>query len=116
VNVAGVPVGRVTRIKVRTDLPEQPAEVEMLLQTDYELRIPSDAVVTVESEGLLGEPFAEINLRNASGPLLADGGTLKTAPSLRPTANDYLECLTQILNHQHCDVNQVSAGKANPGK
>ncbi|HKV92192.1 MAG TPA: MlaD family protein [Candidatus Angelobacter sp.] len=113
VNVAGVRVGSVTRVRVRPDLREHPAEVEMLLQTNYDLRIPSDAVVTVESDSLLGEPFAEIDVKNTSGPPLVDGGTLKTAPSSRPTTNDYLECLGQILNHQHCDMSQIGKSKGN---
>src|SRR5215831_15007079 len=67
VTVAGVKVGSVTSVRVRPEMRERPAEVTMLLQTSYELKIPNDAIVVLETAGVLGETFAEINIRNATG-------------------------------------------------
>ena len=78
VTVAGVKVGSVTNVRVRPEMREHPAEVSMLVQTSYELKIPNDAVVVVQTSGVLGESFAEIDIRNATGLPLKDGGTLNT--------------------------------------
>src|SRR5215471_12950583 len=85
VALAGVEVGSVTSVRVRTDLRDHPAEVMMLLQTPYELKIPNDAVVEPETAGVLGATFAEIDIRNAGGPPINDGGTLKTREAEGPT-------------------------------
>lgn len=39
-----------------------PAEVMMKLRTPYELHVPNDATVSLYTEGVLGETFAEINV------------------------------------------------------
>jgi phospholipid/cholesterol/gamma-HCH transport system substrate-binding protein len=78
VRLAGVDIGSVTSVRVRTELREHPAEVEMLLQTSYPLQIPNDAVVSVKTVGVVGERVASIDISGATGPPLQDGGTLKT--------------------------------------
>jgi phospholipid/cholesterol/gamma-HCH transport system substrate-binding protein len=55
VRVAGVDVGSVKEVQVRTELKEHPAEVTMLLQTPDELKIPMDSIVMLGTAGLLGE-------------------------------------------------------------
>jgi phospholipid/cholesterol/gamma-HCH transport system substrate-binding protein len=108
VRVAGVEVGRVSNVRVRDDLRDKPAEVTMSLETRYELKIPSDAVVQLESDGVLGGNYPEIDIRNARGPVLPDGGTLKSEESNAPSSRDLLECLAAIANHQGCKLNESS--------
>lgn len=107
VRVAGVDVGTVTRVRVRDELRDRPAEVMMSLQTSYELKIPSDAVVRLESVGVLGEAYPEIDIRNASGPALQQGGILRSEESSSPSASELLECLAGIVNHQGCNLKKV---------
>lgn len=105
VRVAGVNVGKVTTVRVRPELRDHPVEVLMLLQTSYDLRIPNDAVVTLESAGMLGQTYPEIDIRSATGPPLEDGGTLKTAASQSPNTQQLLlDCLTNISEHKPCDA------------
>src|SRR5258708_256005 len=61
VRLAGVEVGIVTSVRVRPEFRDHPAEVVMILQTPYELKVPDDAVVTLESAGVLGATYAQIN-------------------------------------------------------
>ena len=89
VRVAGVDVGRVTEVRVRPELKEHPAEVTMLLQTPYELRIPNDSIVLLSTAGLLGETYPEIEIRYASGLPLENGAVLKTREALNPTKIDH---------------------------
>jgi phospholipid/cholesterol/gamma-HCH transport system substrate-binding protein len=77
VQVAGVDVGRVTDVRVRPELKEHPAEVVLLFQTPYKLEIPSDSVVLLRRAGLLGETYAEVDIRSASGPPVGNQGALK---------------------------------------
>jgi phospholipid/cholesterol/gamma-HCH transport system substrate-binding protein len=77
VRVAGVDVGRVTKLHVRPELKEHAAEITMILETAYELKIPADSVVSLRTAGLLGETYPEIDIRHASAPPIGDGGVLK---------------------------------------
>ena len=108
VRVAGVEVGRVSNVRVRDDLRDKPAQVTMSLETSCELKIPSDAVVRLESDGVLGGSYPEIDIRNARGPALQTGGTLKSEESNAPSSRDLLECLAAIANHQGCKLNTSS--------
>jgi len=108
VRVAGVEVGRVSSVRVRDDLRDKPAEVTMSLETRYKLKIPSDAVVRLESDGVLGGNYPEIDIRNARGSALPDGGTLKSEESNAGSSRDLLECLAAIANHQGCKISKSS--------
>jgi phospholipid/cholesterol/gamma-HCH transport system substrate-binding protein len=77
VRVAGVDVGRVADVHVRPELMERAAEVVLLLETPYELKIPDDSVVSLRRDGLLGEMYAEVDVRHASGPTVGNQGVLK---------------------------------------
>jgi phospholipid/cholesterol/gamma-HCH transport system substrate-binding protein len=68
VSIAGINVGTVTSVRVRPELRDHPAEVQMELQTNYELSIPNDAVVSVETAGIVGESFAQIDIKNCHRP------------------------------------------------
>jgi|SRR5215471_5796949 len=108
VTVAGVKVGSVTTVRVRPELREHPAEVTMLLQTPYELKIPNDAIVILETAGVLGETFAEINIRNATGPPVKDGGTLNTRSGPSITGQQLLDCMSNLADHKPCDLGKNS--------
>lgn len=118
VRVAGVEVGTVTSVRVRPELHENPAEVIMMLQTPYELKIPNDSVVELQSAGLLGETFPEIDTQRASGPPAENGAVLKTLATeiASPAA---LERLSNALERIPCAVSPHgqepnSSPRANP--
>jgi ABC-type transporter Mla subunit MlaD len=104
VDIAGVRVGKVTSVRVRTDLPQTPAEVTMLLDTQYDLKLPSDALVLVETAGILGAPFAEIEIDSAKGQPVSDNTTLKTTGPKGPTTQDLINCLSNLAEHKRCDL------------
>jgi|SRR5690349_11414496 len=81
VRLAGVEIGRVTEVRVRPDLQATPAEVVMLLQTSYALKIPCDATVDLPSSGLFGETFAQIEIEGTSGAPVKSGAVLTEKPS-----------------------------------
>ncbi|HEY6253298.1 MAG TPA: MlaD family protein [Candidatus Angelobacter sp.] len=104
VRVAGVDVGSVTSVRVRPELRDHPADVEISIQTSYPLQIPNDAVMTVRTLGLVGETFAEIDISGATGPPLQDGGTLKTGAVEDPASQQILDCLANIAEHKPCNL------------
>ena len=104
VRLAGVEVGAVTSVRVRPEFRDHPAEVVMILQTPYELQVPDDSIVTLESAGVLGETFAQVNIQDATGPPLRSHGILKTRPSESPTPQQWLDCFSNIAAHQPCNL------------
>jgi phospholipid/cholesterol/gamma-HCH transport system substrate-binding protein len=66
VRLAGVEVGTITSVRARPEMQAAPAEVTMRLRTPYELNIPNDSTVSLDTAGVLGETFAEINVLGAS--------------------------------------------------
>jgi ABC-type transporter Mla subunit MlaD len=105
VRLAGVDIGSVKSIRVRPELREHPAEVIMTLRTSYELRIPNDSVVALAQAGVLGETFPDIDIRNASGPPLQDGGELRTRQT-EDANKKFFEQVGNILQRRPCDGQQ----------
>lgn len=75
VRVDGVDVGLVKDIRV-IEQPNLPIEVHMVIATPYALTIPSDAIARLQTDGVLGPTFVEIDTHLASGAPLADNGNL----------------------------------------
>jgi len=109
VRVAGVDVGSVTSVRVRPELRDHAAEVTMSLYTQYELKIPSDSTASLETTGVLGETFVQIHVQDASGPPLRDGGVLQSHASDSPTSQQWLECLSNLVDHKPCDLTAKTA-------
>jgi ABC-type transporter Mla subunit MlaD len=93
VQISGVDVGQATSVQAHPDRKECSAEVNMILETPYSLAIPSDAVVRIETGGLLGPEIHFIDVRGATGPPLGDNARLKTVPTIPP-----LEAIRALVN------------------
>jgi ABC-type transporter Mla subunit MlaD len=63
-----------------------PGSVVMELRTPYELKIPSDSVASTATAGILGETYLEIDVTQASGPPISNGGQLPSKESVKFTA------------------------------
>jgi hypothetical protein len=84
VRVAGVVVGHVVAVRARPDHKDCPAQIQIDLTTPYELKIPSDAVAQVRSEGLLDSQYVEIDTKNATAPPAGNHAVLKGTPGAVP--------------------------------
>ena len=93
VRISGVDVGYTKSVEAHPERKDCLAEVRMSLATPYELAVPSDAVARIESDGLLGPEFVQIDVRGASAPPAADNGRLKTAPTIAP-----LQAIKALVN------------------
>lgn len=102
--LAGVDVGRVMSVRARPESHEAAAEVTMLIQTDYDLQIPTDATVVLESAGLLGPVFPEIEVKNAVGTPLGQDAVLRTRESHQATGTELMECFSKLSEHKPCPL------------
>jgi phospholipid/cholesterol/gamma-HCH transport system substrate-binding protein len=78
VNMLGIKVGRVGRLIM--DQKDQKAVVEIRIQKD--IKVFDDAIVSIKSEGLIGDMFLSIG-PGGSGKLLGPGGIItETQPAV----------------------------------
>jgi phospholipid/cholesterol/gamma-HCH transport system substrate-binding protein len=98
VRLAGVDIGSVKSVRARPELKETPVEVVMALRPAYELNLPNDSNAMLETAGVLGETYVEIDASSAVGPPITTNGILKTKPTVTLNTQQVLEKLTEHLN------------------
>jgi phospholipid/cholesterol/gamma-HCH transport system substrate-binding protein len=99
VRAAGVDVGSVKSVRVRPELREGPVEVVMVLNPRYEVKIPADSIAALETEGVLGPTYVEIDATGASGPPIATNAVLKTRPIVKLNTEQLVENLSKMLEN-----------------
>ena len=95
VRLAGVDVGNVREVRAQPTDPVCPAAVE--LELGRELRLPDDSVVSVETEGVLGPSYLEIDVTRATGPAIRDGGVFPSKASAKFNAETLNQALTKAV-------------------
>lgn len=96
VRLAGVDVGYVRRVRAMPRSPHCPAEVEMILETDYELRLPEDSLADIDREGIFGAKYIEIDASKANGPTAVNGSILKTVEPATITPEQWFKVLQRL--------------------
>ncbi len=71
----------------------------MVLNSQSEVKIPADSIVSLETDGVLGPTYVEIDATGASGPPLATNGVLKTRPVVKLTAEQLVENLSKMVEN-----------------
>ena len=75
----------------------------MVLSPPYELKIPNDSTVLLETAGVLGETFVEIDVASASGPPIGANAVLKAKPTVQLTTEQVIEKLSEVLQEKNCN-------------
>ena len=80
VRLNGVDIGNVTKINIVTSKDKQltPVEVVMRITTRYHEALRWDSVTSLETAGVLGETYVDIDSSQAIAPPLQEGDTLPT--------------------------------------
>lgn len=78
VRISGVQVGIVRAVTAKPQDKNCPAEVELDITTPYELKIPKDAVVELQTSGLLGPAIIAIDVKHATGEAATKGTYLRS--------------------------------------
>ena len=123
VRLNGVDIGNVTNILIVPDKDKQqtPVEVMMKVSTKYSYAIHRDSVTSLETAGVLGETFLDIDSLQALGPLARDGDTLQT--QVHPDFNQVvrasqgtLENMDALLKRADRILAFAESGKGSLGK
>jgi phospholipid/cholesterol/gamma-HCH transport system substrate-binding protein len=99
VRLSGVDVGNVTNIRIVPDKDKQltPVEVTMKLSTKYSYGMRRDSVTSLETAGVLGETFLDVDSSQAVGSLVQDGDTLPT--QVHPDFNQVVKASQSTLQN-----------------
>jgi len=122
VRIAGVDVGTVGTVRVNPQDKNCPAQVEMLLATTYEIKIPKDSIAGIETAGILGAPYVSIDTTQASGAPIENYGYLKSKPSANTmslrdqlkAADVLLRLVDQAIKEREKEVPKDSSPPAHP--
>ncbi len=122
VRLAGIAVGNVEGIHISkyTD-PSKAVEIDMKIASKYQDQIRTDSVATIETIGLLGESYVDINRGGPSHPPLPDGGVVNSheqadIKAIVQNANDVVSNL-RVLSAKLNDITgQIQHGQGSIGK
>jgi phospholipid/cholesterol/gamma-HCH transport system substrate-binding protein len=123
VRLSGVDIGNVTKIRIVSDKDKQltPVEVTMKVSTKYHFGLRRDSVTSLDTAGVLGETYLDIDSAQAVGPIAQDGDTLPT--QVHPDFNQVvrasqstLENLDALLKRADRILAFAESGKGSLGK
>lgn len=78
VSLQGLTIGNVKDIRLVPDRPQDPVQIIMRVNTKYQFLLRKDSLATIETAGVLGESFIDLNSKKATGPVVKDGDELRT--------------------------------------
>ena len=99
VRLSGVDIGNVTKIEIISGRDKQltPVEVTMKISTKYHGALRRDSVTSLETAGVLGETYLDIDSSQAVGAPLQDGDTLPT--QVHPDFNQVVRASQSTLQN-----------------
>jgi phospholipid/cholesterol/gamma-HCH transport system substrate-binding protein len=103
VDLQGLPIGNVQSIRVvpvTPDRPKSPIEVTMRVNAKYQPFIHKDSKATIETAGVLGESFVDIDSLSATGAIVSDNAEL--LPGNAPGIQDIVKSSQTSL--QNIDI------------
>jgi len=99
VRLSGVDIGNVVKIRVVPDRDKQltPVEVTMKVSTKYGFNLRRDSVTALDTAGVLGEIYIDIDSAQAVGPPAREGDTLPTR--VHPDFNEVVRSSQSTLQN-----------------
>jgi phospholipid/cholesterol/gamma-HCH transport system substrate-binding protein len=99
VRLSGVDIGNVTIIRIVPDKDKQitPVEITMKVSTKYIYALKRDSVTSLDTAGVLGETYLDIDSSQAVGPSARDGDTLPT--QVHPDFNQVVRASQSTLQN-----------------
>jgi len=123
VRLSGVDIGNVSKIRIVPDKDKQftPVEVTMKVNTKYAFDLRHDSVTSLDTAGVLGETYIDIDSSQASEAPVKDGDTLRTRthPDFQEvvrSSQSTLENMDALLKRLDRIVAFVESGKGSIGK
>jgi phospholipid/cholesterol/gamma-HCH transport system substrate-binding protein len=97
VRLAGVDIGNVSKISIVSNKPLTPVEVLMKVSTKYDYAMHRDSSISLDTAGVLGETFIDIDSSQAVGGPVHDGDTLPT--QVHPDFNQVVRASQSTLQN-----------------
>jgi phospholipid/cholesterol/gamma-HCH transport system substrate-binding protein len=99
VRLSGVDIGNVTKIRIVPDKSKQltPVQVTMKVSTKYGFSLRRDSVVSLETAGVLGETYLDIDSSQAVGAVAQNQDTLPT--QVHPDFNQVVRASQSTLQN-----------------
>lgn len=97
VRLAGVDIGNVTHLAIIQGKPLTPVEITMKVSTKYNYGMRRDSSVSLETAGVLGETYLDIDSSQAVGGPVQDGDTLPT--QVHPDFNQVVRASQSTLQN-----------------
>jgi phospholipid/cholesterol/gamma-HCH transport system substrate-binding protein len=123
VRLEGVDIGNVTVIRVVNDPKRKLAPVEILMKitTKYEATMKADCLVSLNTAGVLGQVFVDMDCRQAKDGPMQDGSELPTrdTPQLQDVvraSQGTLENLNVLVKRLDDTVSFIQSGQGSIGK
>jgi phospholipid/cholesterol/gamma-HCH transport system substrate-binding protein len=76
VDLQGVSIGNVQSVRVVAGRQLDPVQVIMRVNAKYQPFLHKDSTATIQTAGVLGESFVDIDSKNAKGPIVQDNSEL----------------------------------------
>jgi phospholipid/cholesterol/gamma-HCH transport system substrate-binding protein len=123
VRLEGVDIGNVTRIRVVSD-PKRylaPVEITMKITTKYEDTMKNDCQASLNTAGVLGEVFVDLDCRQAKGAAMQSGNILPTrdVPQLQDVvraSQGTLENVNVLVKRLDDILSYIQSGQGSIGK
>ena len=99
VRLSGVDIGNVTHIRIVPDKDKRltPVEVTLRVSTKYAFDLRRDSMTSLETAGVLGETYLDIDSSQAIGTQVQDGDTLPT--QVHPDFNQVVRASQSTLQN-----------------
>jgi len=109
VRLAGVTVGRVSAIYFPEDIQQKTVKVEMKINNEVRNRIREDSTATIQTMGLLGDKYVEIDLGSPDKKVLADRASMKSVEPIDLFSYAYkTEAAIDAINTILLDIREIS--------
>lgn len=121
VDLQGVAIGNVQTVRVVPGRPASPVQVVMRVNAKFQPFIHQDSEATIETAGVLGESFIDIDSRKATGPVVKDGTELKpgNAPGIQDvvrTSQTSLQNVDILVKRADSILAEIQNGNGSLGK
>jgi phospholipid/cholesterol/gamma-HCH transport system substrate-binding protein len=121
VDLQGVAIGNVKSVKVVPGKPLSPVQVVMRVNKDFQPFIHTDSKATIETAGVLGESFVDIDSKDAKGEIVKDGTELPpgNAPGIQDvvkTSQTSLQNIDVLVKRADAILAEIQNGNGSLGK
>ena len=121
VDLQGVAIGNVKAVKVVPNHQPNPVQVVMRVNKDFQPFIHQDSKATIETAGVLGESFVDIDSKDAKKPIVQDGTELPpgNAPGIQDvvkSSQTSLQNIDVLVKNANAILGEIQNGKGSLGQ